>query len=126
MYRILLVEDDLAIRELVEYNLSREGYRVSSVWSGEDAMAVVQLRSFDLVILDRMLPGVDGLLVCRELRSHAATRSVPIIFLTALGEESDEINGLREGADDYLTKPFSPKVLVARVEAALRRKQEGY
>ena len=106
------------------YSLNR--YRVASVWSGEDALAVVQIQSFDLVILDRMLPGVDGLTVCRELRSNPATRSVPIIILTALGAESDEVDGLREGANDYITKPFSPKVLVARVEAALRSEHDGY
>ncbi len=82
-----------------------------------------QIRSFDLVVLDRMLPGVDGLTVCRELRSNPRTRSVAIIILTALGDDSDVIGGLRKGADDYLTKPFSTNVLVARVQALLRRKQ---
>ncbi len=126
MQSVLVVEDEPDIRELVDYNLSQEGYRVTAVESGEDAMAVVQIRSFDLVILDRMLPGMDGLAVCRELRGNAATRSVPIIILTALGDESDEVAGLGEGADDYVTKPFSPKVLLARVEAALRSKEGSY
>jgi len=121
---VLVVEDERDIRELVDYNLSRQGLRVRTVESGEDALAVVQLQSFDLILLDRMLPGVDGLAVCRALRRNAETRSVPIILLTALGDESDEVAGLSEGANDYITKPFSPRVLVARVEAALRSHQE--
>ena len=126
MYSVLVVEDEPDIRELVEYNLSKQGYRVTSVWSGEDALAVAQIRAFDLVLLDRMLPGIDGLTVCRELRNNVATRSVPIIILTALSDASDEVAGLGVGADDYITKPFSPRVLVARVEAAMRSKAGSY
>lgn len=126
MQSVLVVEDEEAIRELVTYTLSKQGYRVVDVASGEDALAMAQIRSFDLVILDRMLPGINGLSVCRELRNLPETRLVPIILLTALGTESDEVSGLQEGADDYITKPFSPKVLIARAQAALRRKQGTY
>ena len=126
MQSVLVVEDEEAIRELVTYTLSKQGYRVVDVASGEDALAMAQIRSFDLVILDRMLPGINGLSVCRELRNLPETRLVPIILLTALGTESDEVSGLQEGADDYITKPFSPKVLIARAHAALRRKQGTY
>jgi len=126
MDSVLVVEDEDAIREMVSYNLSREGYQVSSVGSGEEALAVAEIRPFDLVLLDRMLPGVDGLTVCRKLREAPKTRTIPIIMLTALGCESDVTFGLKQGADDYVTKPFSPRVLLARVEAALRRRQESY
>jgi len=124
MYSVLVIEDEPEIRELIEYTLSRSGYSVFGAWSGEDALALIQIKSFDVIILDRMLPGVDGLTICRELRSSPATRNVPIIILTALSDESDEIAGLREGANDYITKPFSPKVLIARIEAAMRNKKE--
>jgi two-component system phosphate regulon response regulator PhoB len=121
---VLVVEDEAAIREMVSYNLSREGYRVAGVQSGEDALALAQIRPFDLIILDRLLPGVDGLEVCRRLRNDPKTRSVGIILVTALGEETDVVAGFHEGADDYITKPFSPKVMSARVQAVLRRKHE--
>ncbi len=126
MDSVLVVEDEAAIREVLSYNLSREGYQVASVGSGEEALAVAELQSFDIVVLDRMLPGVDGLSVCRALRNNPRTRAIPIIILTALSGESDMVSGLQEGADDYVTKPFSPKVLVARVRAALRRKRGDY
>jgi len=126
MQSVLVVEDEAPVRELVSYTLSKQGYQVGAVASGEDALAVVNIRSFDAVILDRMLPGVDGLTVCRELRKDPRTRDVPIIILTAIGGESDVVSGLSEGADDYISKPFSPKVLVARVQAALRRKKRDY
>jgi len=126
MDSVLLVEDEEDIREMVSYNLSREGYQVAAVETGEEALAVADLRSFDLVVLDRMLPGMDGLSVCRELRENPRTRTVPIIILTALGGESDVVSGLGQGADDYVTKPFSPKVLLARVRAALRGKRADY
>ena len=126
MASVLVVEDEAAIREIVSYNLSKQGHRVAAVGSGEVALAVADLQSFDAVVLDRMLPGVDGLAVCRELRNDPRTRSIPIIMLTALSGDADVVAGLREGADDYVTKPFSPKVLVARVEAALRRKEDEF
>ena len=126
MASVLVVEDEAAIREIVSYNLSKQGHRVAAGGSGEVALAVADLQSFDAVVLDRMLPGVDGLAVCRELRNDPRTRSIPIIMLTALSGDADVVAGLREGADDYVTKPFSPKVLVARVEAALRRKEDEF
>jgi len=126
MDSVLVVEDEAAIREMVSYNLSREGFRVATVGSGEEALAVVELQAFDVVLLDWMLPGVDGLTVCRELRNNPKTRNIPIIMLTALSGEADVISGLKEGADDYVAKPFSPKVLVVRVQAALRRKRADY
>jgi two-component system phosphate regulon response regulator PhoB len=118
---VLIVEDEGDIRELVSYNLLKEGYQVAGVASGEEALAAVEARPPDLVVLDLMLPGVDGLTVCRTLKSDPKTASIPILMLTAKGEESDIIAGLNLGADDYVTKPFSPKVLIARVRAVLRR-----
>lgn len=119
--RILVVEDDEDILELVQYNLSKEGYGVDVVTRGEEALERARSKSPDLVLLDLMLPGIDGLEVCRILKADAATAQVPVLMLTAKGEESDVITGLELGADDYMTKPFSPKVLIARVRAVLRR-----
>ena len=119
---ILVVEDDEDIQELVRYNLDREGYRVREAVSGEEAILAVKSKVPDLVILDLMLPGIDGLEVCRHLRSKTNTRDVPIVILTAKGEEADVVAGLELGADDYITKPFSPRVLIARIKSVLRRK----
>ncbi|HKI99632.1 MAG TPA: response regulator transcription factor [bacterium] len=119
--RILVVEDEDDILELVRFNLAREGFRVDGLGSGEEALRVVRAQPPDLLILDLMLPGMDGLEVCRLLRTDAATRSLPIVMLTAKGEEADVVAGLELGADDYLPKPFSPRVLLARVKAVLRR-----
>lgn len=121
MYSVLLVEDDFAIRDLVSYHLSRAGFRVAAAATGELALTLAQMQSFDAVLLDRLLPGVDGLRVCQELKKNPRTKDIPIIMLTALGAETDVICGLKEGADDYVSKPFSPKVLMARLEAVLRR-----
>ena len=118
---VLVVEDEEDIRELVSYHLLKEGYQVAGVASGEEALATAEARPPDLILLDLMLPGVDGLTVCQRLRSNPRTESVPIVMLTAKGEESDIVGGLNLGANDYVTKPFSPKVLLARVRAALRR-----
>ena len=118
---ILIVEDDKDIAELVEYNLTREGYHVASVGNGEDALNYFRKESPHLVILDVMLPGMDGLDICKLMKQEHKTKAIPIIMLTAKSEESDVIVGLQLGADDYVTKPFSPKVLVARVKAVLRR-----
>lgn len=118
---ILVVEDEEDIRELISYNLAREGFKVSSVASGEAALKAVKDSPPDLVLLDLMLPGLDGLEVCRQIRSHAASSRVPVLMVTAKGEEADVVTGLELGADDYLVKPFSPRVLLARVRAALRR-----
>ena len=118
---VLVVEDEEDIRELVSYHLLKEGYQVAGVASGEEALATAEARPPDLILLDLMLPGVDGLTVCQRLRNNPRTESVPIVMLTAKGEESDIVGGLNLGANDYVTKPFSPKVLLARVRAVLRR-----
>ena len=121
--RILVVEDDEDILQLLKYNLAKEGYQVTGVTSGEEALKVLKSGTPDLVLLDLMLPGVDGLEVCRQLKREAQTVQVPIIMLTAKGEETDIVTGLELGADDYITKPFSPRVMLARVRTALRRRQ---
>ena len=120
--KILVVDDEEDILELLKYNLSREGYKVSCASSGEETLRAVQSGIPDLIVLDLMLPGIDGLDVARQLKSDPKTRDVPIVMLTAKGEEADIVAGLELGADDYITKPFSPRVLVARVKAVLRRK----
>ena len=118
---VLVVEDEEDIRELVSYNLLKEGYQVAGVASGEEALAAVDAKPPDLVLLDLMLPGLDGLTVCRKLKANPLSEPIPIVMLTAKGEEVDIVTGLNMGADDYVTKPFSPKVLLARVQAVLRR-----
>lgn len=118
---ILVVEDEEEILELVTYNLSREGYTVESVTSGEDALTRIAARPPDLVLLDLMLPGVDGLEVCKAVKGNAATKDIAVIMLTARSEEADIVTGLELGADDYIAKPFSRRVLLARVKALLRR-----
>ncbi len=117
---ILVVDDERDIQELVSYNLSRSGYQVTCVATGEDAITKARSETPDLIVLDLMLPGVDGLDVCKVLKNDARTGHIPIIMLTAKGEEIDVVTGLEVGADDYITKPFSPRVLVARVRAMLR------
>lgn len=123
MSRILVVEDDRDIAELVTLYLERAGHATTIVGSGPEALAAARLEPPDVLILDRMLPGLDGLDVCRALRAERQTADVPIIMLTARAEESDRVAGLEFGADDYVTKPFSPKELVARVNAQLRRRR---
>jgi two-component system alkaline phosphatase synthesis response regulator PhoP len=118
---ILVVEDERDIRELVRFHLAQEGYAVREADSGEAALAQVATERPALVVLDIMLPGTDGLEVCRRMRSAEATHNIPIIMLTARAGEVDRVIGLEMGADDYLTKPFSPRELVARVKAVLRR-----
>ena len=119
--RVFIVEDEEEIQELVRYNLTKEGYDVSVSDSGEEALRKIPRELPDLVVLDLMLPGVDGLEVCRVLKGDVATRDIPIIILTAKSEEADIVTGLELGSDDYITKPFSPRVLTARIRAALRR-----
>lgn len=119
--RILLVEDDGALAELLVYNLERENFEVQHTADGEEAMLLAQESPPDLVLLDWMIEGLSGIEVCRRLRRRPDTANVPIIMLTARGEEADRIRGLETGADDYVTKPFSPRELVARVGAVLRR-----
>jgi len=118
---VLIVEDEEDIRELVSYHLLKEGYQVASVASGEEALTVAENQVPDLILLDVMLPGINGLTVCQRLRSSPKTADVAIMMLTAKSEEADIIRGLNLGATDYVTKPFSPKVLLARVRAVLRR-----
>ncbi|MGO8760602.1 MAG: response regulator [Desulfobaccales bacterium] len=120
---ILVVEDEEDILELLRYNLAKEGFRVTGALSGEEAVRAARSTPPDLIVLDLMLPGMDGLTVCRELKMDAKTREVPIIILTAKGEEVDIVAGLELGADDYVIKPFSPRVLLARLRAVLRRRQ---
>jgi two-component system phosphate regulon response regulator PhoB len=121
--KILVVEDEKDILELVKYNLGKEGYKVAGVMSGEEALGSIKDKPPDLVVLDLMLPGIDGLEVCRRLKQSDSSRDIPIIMLTAKGEESDIVTGLELGADDYIIKPFSPRVLLARIRAVLRRRE---
>ena len=120
--RILVVDDEEDILELVRYNLAKEGYHVTGALTGEDAVKKALSESFDLIVLDLMLPGIDGLEVAKRLKKHPKTESVPIVMLSAKGEEADIVAGLELGADDYITKPFSPRIMIARVRTALRRK----
>lgn len=122
--KVLVVDDEPDIVELVSYNLKKEGFEVSSVPDGEEALAKIRKGRFDLLILDLMLPGLQGMELCRILRSDPKTKNLPIIMLTAKGEEVDRILGLETGADDYMTKPFSPRELAARVKTVLRRYSE--
>ena len=122
VHQILVVDDEEDLLELVRYKLTKEGYRVQCVGTGEDALKAVRKQPPDLVVLDWMLPAVDGLEVCRRIKADPKTRDIPVIMLTAKGEESDVVAGLERGADDYIAKPFSPRVLAARVKALLRRK----
>jgi two-component system phosphate regulon response regulator PhoB len=122
---VLVVEDEDALATLLEYNLGKEGYRVSLAPDGEEALLRVDEEAPDLVILDWMLPKVSGIEVCRRLRQGPKTRNIPIIMLTARGEETDRIRGLDTGADDYVVKPFSMSELTARVRAVLRRIRPG-
>ncbi len=119
--KILVVEDEQDIRELVRFHLEQDGYAVCEAETGEAALAEVAAESPALVVLDLMLPGTDGLEVCRRLRAGESTRMLPVVMLTARAEEVDRVLGLELGADDYVTKPFSPRELVARVRAVLRR-----
>ncbi|MCB0321414.1 MAG: response regulator transcription factor [Bdellovibrionales bacterium] len=119
---ILVVEDEVEIQELIQYNLQKEGYQVSVVSSGEEAIASARTIRPDLIALDLMLPGMNGLDVCRAVKSEPGISDTPILIVSARGEEADVVTGLEIGADDYLTKPFSPRVLVARTRAVLRRK----
>lgn len=122
--KVLVVDDEQDIRELIQYNLEKEGYSVHSVASGEEALDALQRNQPDAVVLDLMLPGVDGLALCKRLKQDSKTSTVPIVMLTAKSEDSDIVSGLELGADDYVTKPFSPKVLIARLRAVLRRAGE--
>lgn len=119
--RILVIEDDVDINDLIAYNLKKEGYEVASLYQGEGAFEQALKLCPDLIVLDVMLPGVDGLDICRYLRADEKTKNIPVLMLTARSEESDQLVGLQMGADDYMLKPFSPKLLLARVKVLLRR-----
>ena len=121
---ILIVEDEKDIVKMLEYNLGKEGFKTLSSRNGEDALALTRRGRPDLIILDLMLPGIDGLEVCKTLKRDAKTASIPVIMLTAKSQESDKVIGLELGADDYVTKPFSPRELIARIKAVLRRGKE--
>ena len=118
---IVVVEDEQAIQDVIAYNLRREGYEVLLAGHGNEGLALIQSKRPALVILDLMLPGIDGLSICQQLRADAKTRSIPLMILSAKEEESDIVIGLSLGADDYLAKPFSPREMLARVKALLRR-----
>ena len=120
---VLIVEDEAALVTMLRYNLESEGYRVSEAVDGEEAILLVIEEPPDLILLDWMLPSLSGIEVCRRIRRNESARDVPIIMLTARGEDSDRVRGLDSGADDYITKPFSPRELMARVRAVLRRSQ---
>lgn len=122
--KILIVEDEKDIAKMLEYNLQKEGFKTCVAGDGEDALDAVKAEHPDIVLLDLMLPGIDGLEVCKTLKGDAQTSPVPIIMLTAKSQESDKIVGLELGADDYVTKPFSPRELMARIKAVLRRVKE--
>ncbi|MBI3591895.1 MAG: response regulator transcription factor [Nitrospirae bacterium] len=124
MKRILAVDDEKDIVELVSYNLKKDGFSVDTACDGEAALQMINNGTYDLIILDLMLPGLQGLELCRVIRNNPATSGTPIVMLTAKGEEVDKVLGLEMGADDYMTKPFSPRELVARVKAILRRSDQ--
>ncbi|MEC7726787.1 MAG: response regulator [Planctomycetota bacterium] len=123
--KIIVVEDEPDILELISYNLEREGYRVIRCRDGEQGLSRIRTDNPDLVVLDLMLPGMDGVEVCREVKADPVTRKIPVVMVTAKSEESDVILGLGIGADDYLAKPFSPRELVARIKVVLRRGRAG-
>lgn len=120
--KILVVDDEKDILELIEYNLSKNGYRVKTVTTGEEALELIKEEDYDLIILDLMLPGVDGLDICRMIKADKKRASIPVIMVTAKSEEADKVAGLEIGADYYITKPFSPREMLAIVKATLRRK----
>ena len=123
--RVLIVEDDRALAEVLDYNLRQDGYETLIASQGQDGLNQAKLKGPDLVVLDLMLPVIDGLEICRRLRADPVTREVIVLMLTAKSEETDQVAGFSVGADDYVTKPFSVKVLLERIRALLRRKQRG-
>ncbi len=123
--KILVVEDEEDIQELISYNMKKENFKVLCISSGEETLKYAEVYLPDLIVLDIMLPGISGFDVCKILKNKKTTQNIPIIMATAKGEESDIVTGLELGADDYITKPFSPKVLIARVKAVLRRKSKN-
>jgi two-component system, OmpR family, alkaline phosphatase synthesis response regulator PhoP len=122
--RIFVVEDEEDIQELISYNLAKNLFVVKVFGSGEEFLEHIENDTCDLVLIDLMLPGMDGLEICKKLKKSNSTENIPVIMLTAKGEETDMITGLELGADDYMVKPFSPRVLIARIKAVLRRKEQ--
>ena len=122
---ILIVDDEQDIIELIKYNLKNEGYSILTAQTGEQAIKIAKQSRPDLMVLDLMLPGIDGLEVTKYLKNNEQTKDIPIVMLTAKGEESDIVTGLELGANDYISKPFSPRVLVARIRAILRRRKKN-
>lgn len=120
--KILVVDDEKDILELIDYNLSKNGYRVKTVTTGEDALELIRDNDYDLIILDLMLPGVDGFDLCKMIKADKLKSAIPIVMVTAKSEEADKVAGLEIGADHYVTKPFSPRELLAIVKATLRRR----
>jgi len=120
---VLIVEDDKDILNLLSYTIENQGYRTLQTRKGEEGLKLVRMQQPNLIVLDLMLPGMDGIAVCRELKSKAETSNIPVIMLTAKGEENDRILGLETGADDYVVKPFSPRELVLRLDAVMRRSE---
>jgi two-component system, OmpR family, alkaline phosphatase synthesis response regulator PhoP len=123
--RLLVIEDDKDILELIKYNLQKEHYQIATATNGEEALEAVKSRVFDLILLDLMLPGLDGLEICKIFKADPSLAAIPIIMVTAKGEETDIVLGLELGADDYIVKPFSPRVLIARIRSILRRKNKA-
>lgn len=123
---VLIIEDETDIQELIQFNLEKEEYRVTSTLTGEEGISQVKASPPDLILLDLMLPGIDGFEVCRRLKSDTETQKIPIVMITAKGEESDIVSGLELGADDYITKPFKPRILVARIRSVLRRTSKDF
>jgi phosphate regulon transcriptional regulator PhoB len=124
--KILVVDDEADLLDLISYNLTKDGFEVSTASDGEEALSEIRKTHYDLVVLDLMLPGIQGMELCRILRGDPKTDTVPIIMLTAKGEEVDRVLGLEIGADDYIAKPFSPRELIARIRAVLRRTSEKF
>lgn len=124
-YRALVVEDEPDQRELLRYNLARNGFEVYCAETGSRALAILEEQTPDVIVLDLMLPGMDGLQVCQSIRSRTETSAIPIVMLTARGEDTDIVAGLELGADDYITKPYSPRVLLARVKAVMRSRSKS-
>jgi len=122
---ILIIEDDPAIQELLSHTMSKEGWKLLQAFTGEDGLKILKSKKVNCVLLDIMLPGIDGLKVLKKIKEIEQCKAIPVIMTTAKGEESDIITGLELGADDYVIKPYSPKVLIARIRAGLRRQEEG-
>jgi len=122
---ILIVEDDADIQELLSHTMSREGWKLLQAKTGEDGLKILKTKKVNCILLDIMLPGMDGLKVLKKIKEIEQCKAIPVIMATARGEEADIITGLELGADDYIVKPYSPKILIARIRAALRRQEEG-